>query len=594
MADQKITQLTELTYDPTSASGVTSTDVLPIVDDPGGAPVTKKVTVSNLRKRMVHNSPKNVIDDYGAVGNGDHWHGGSGTDDSGAFQAAIDDLAGVPGSTYGIGKVGRLYVPNGRTYRIANTITVPTGLEIIGIGTRNEAGSPGPATLVWGGAAGGCIMSVELNNQNLASTHLENLLFTGPASTGNQPGTGLRFRGLSGSAGSIDSTTYIRNCMFQIIQYKSGAGAVGPGEGNGLELLGGATNFNIYNSRWDHSYGYGIYIATGVRMFIGGQSTSVHANGDEDGFMFCDDEDGNTTFDIHIDSFTCEVGSGGLRTTYDLGHGPDSGANPADKKGVIRCGVNPSNLEITHKIILTNWIHAVFGSNTSHSLFQVTRTGSASSTLDRVAAGKLSAIVHQGHAINQWVASGAESDTAGRVHFVGGCVPRSLRMPGTQYGGGSTPRAFPYVQFGIGNDQTYAQIQSWINSGWFEIGGLTPMSRLFADLPTTLSDYHNRIQIWQCSDVPDGIPTGARVTTGGGSNVRKLIGHPNGSGGWNWYLDDRNTGASSYANRPTTGLYVGLRHFITDCNTTTFGAAAAGGGGNALPIIYDGSQWIVG
>lgn len=43
MADQKITALTELT---TVAGG----DLLPIVDDPGGSPVTKKITRDNLLK----------------------------------------------------------------------------------------------------------------------------------------------------------------------------------------------------------------------------------------------------------------------------------------------------------------------------------------------------------------------------------------------------------------------------------------------------------------------------------------------------------------------------------------------------------------
>lgn len=41
MADAKITQLTALT-------SVDLADVVPIVDDPGGSPITKKITVANL------------------------------------------------------------------------------------------------------------------------------------------------------------------------------------------------------------------------------------------------------------------------------------------------------------------------------------------------------------------------------------------------------------------------------------------------------------------------------------------------------------------------------------------------------------------
>lgn len=43
MADQKITQLTEVT-------DIIDTDILAVVDDPGGTPVTKKVTVANAFK----------------------------------------------------------------------------------------------------------------------------------------------------------------------------------------------------------------------------------------------------------------------------------------------------------------------------------------------------------------------------------------------------------------------------------------------------------------------------------------------------------------------------------------------------------------
>jgi len=42
MANKKITELTEL------ATAPASTDILAIVDDPGGSPVTKKITVSNF------------------------------------------------------------------------------------------------------------------------------------------------------------------------------------------------------------------------------------------------------------------------------------------------------------------------------------------------------------------------------------------------------------------------------------------------------------------------------------------------------------------------------------------------------------------
>ena len=49
MADAKITQLTELT-------SVADTDLLAIVDDPGGSPITKKITVANATAGSIKNS----------------------------------------------------------------------------------------------------------------------------------------------------------------------------------------------------------------------------------------------------------------------------------------------------------------------------------------------------------------------------------------------------------------------------------------------------------------------------------------------------------------------------------------------------------
>jgi len=38
----------------------------------------------------------------------------------------------------------------------------------------------------------------------------------------------------------------------------------------------------------------------------------------------------------------------------------------------------------------------------------------------------------------------------------------------------------------------------------------------------------------------------------------------------------------------------GARGFITDCTTTTFLATAAGGGSNAVPVVSNGTNWLVG
>jgi hypothetical protein len=39
---------------------------------------------------------------------------------------------------------------------------------------------------------------------------------------------------------------------------------------------------------------------------------------------------------------------------------------------------------------------------------------------------------------------------------------------------------------------------------------------------------------------------------------------------------------------------IGQRDFITNSNTAVFLAAAAGGGANKVPVVYDGTNWVVG
>lgn len=66
MSDKKITQLTELT---TPASN----DLLPIVDDPSGSPITKKITLDNLDLSLMNNSNSEFIvtaSNVGTTGSG--------------------------------------------------------------------------------------------------------------------------------------------------------------------------------------------------------------------------------------------------------------------------------------------------------------------------------------------------------------------------------------------------------------------------------------------------------------------------------------------------------------------------------------------
>jgi hypothetical protein len=55
------------------------------------------------------------------------------------------------------------------------------------------------------------------------------------------------------------------------------------------------------------------------------------------------------------------------------------------------------------------------------------------------------------------------------------------------------------------------------------------------------------------------------------------------------------TASTTFAGLPSAATAgAGARHFITDCNSTTFLAAAAAGGGNKVPVVSDGAQWLIG
>lgn len=55
------------------------------------------------------------------------------------------------------------------------------------------------------------------------------------------------------------------------------------------------------------------------------------------------------------------------------------------------------------------------------------------------------------------------------------------------------------------------------------------------------------------------------------------------------------TTATTYSQLPLAGAAgAGARAFITDANTTTFLATVSGNGSNAVPVVSNGSTWIVG
>ena len=57
-------------------------------------------------------------------------------------------------------------------------------------------------------------------------------------------------------------------------------------------------------------------------------------------------------------------------------------------------------------------------------------------------------------------------------------------------------------------------------------------------------------------------------------------------------LQDRTQYVGTVAKLPTGGQ--GMRAFVTDATSTTFGAAAVGGGANKVPAFHDGTGWKIG
>jgi hypothetical protein len=55
------------------------------------------------------------------------------------------------------------------------------------------------------------------------------------------------------------------------------------------------------------------------------------------------------------------------------------------------------------------------------------------------------------------------------------------------------------------------------------------------------------------------------------------------------------SGSTNFAGLPSAATAgAGARHFITDCNSTTFLAVAAGGAANKVPVVSDGTNWLIG
>lgn len=428
MADVKINLQTELTTAPTY------TDVIPLVHDPGGSPVSRRQTQRNWTKGFGHN-----VLNYGAQGNGS-------SDDTSAVQAAINAAMSADGDAVVI-------FPGQRSYKITSTLTLPSpaslagGLELIGYSGSSQSNYGEPPKIVWGGGAGGTMLDINASG-NLVGFACRNLLWAGTGT--NDPSIILRLRGAK-----LDSGTFIRDCWFRSCN------------GDAISIEVGATNFRLDGGRFDAIYGgYGLHVKTGsfVNMTIGGNLTYVGgASVQGKGFLFLD---GETAGYAH-----CTINGLHTEINQDLVESYASGTNPSDRQGIIRLGVAPASAYVQHVLEITGWQNDTDTGLKSYSCIQITSTSGTAAD-----AAKCANILIMGSSgLNNFNSSdGAALD---EIRMFGGNIPAAEHWPYLGYRAG-------FVAWGRGQDSSYEGVRHYVNTNLFHIRGLKIESSTFANRNT--------------------------------------------------------------------------------------------------------------
>jgi len=446
--------------------------------------------------------------EYGVVGDGNH-STGSGTNDTSAFQDAIDDVAAGAGT---------LLVPGNRTYIITDTLSVPPGMEIIGLGGRNGAGVHCPPTLTWMGTNnGGPVMAVETSIASIFSSKLSNILISAKVdqSTPNRPLNGLVFRNTTpGSQASCDTGTELDRVIVQATS------------GDAVQILGSATNFTMHDCRQDNitNGGYGIYCGPGTyRISITGHCTYTADSG-SGGWIFLDGEDSASEYQIDIFGVTTEInGVSALSETFA------SGTNAIDKHGIIRCGVRTATGSVSHKVRVFGWTHA-YAAGPSHSAFQV--TAASGSAEDHMRCVNL--MVFGGDGLNN--GSGSNTLSTGEVSWIGGSIPYRERPTATER---QNVRQGLMI-FNPGLDATANHVTNWINTREFYTRGLMHDARPFSEFPdsTWLTGAPDRPSVYFmfCTNVNDSVTAGTILSganTGTNGNLRPVYyRYGDGTDGW--------------------------------------------------------------
>lgn len=428
MANVKISAQTAKTTPPLH------TDILPMVQDPGGTPASRKMTQRAWTQGHGHN-----VLNYGAVGDGS-------TDDTTAIQAAINAAMGAGGDSI-------VYFPGLRGYKISSTLTLPApsssagGLVLMGLGGSSESNYGEPPKIVWFGSAGGTMLDINASG-NLVGFSCHNLLWAGRGT--NDPSIILRLRGAK-----LDSGTFIRDCWFRSCN------------GDAISIEAGATNFTIQGGRMDAIYGgYGIHAVTGsfVNMTILGNLTWVGgASVNGKGFLFLD---GETAGYAH-----CTINGLHTEINQDLVETYASGTNPSDRQGIIRLGVAPASAYVQHVLEITGWENSTQTGTKSYSCIQVT----SSSGTAAAAAMCANVLIMGASGLNNFNSSdGASTD---EVRMFGGNIPADQHWPYLGYRHG-------LVLWGHGQDSSYEGIRHYVETNLFHFRGLKIASSTYANRNT--------------------------------------------------------------------------------------------------------------
>jgi len=285
---------------------------------------------------------------FGAVGDSNHNTGG-GADDTAAIQQAYNTANAAAGL---VGFMG------GKTYRITATIDVcpdaSPPMTTVGFGAHGFNKVVMLPNIVWDGPAGGTMFDVRSSGQNIPGVLFKDIRFAGR----NIAGSAIVFRPTGTNAAKLDTGTGLDNVHM-------GAFA---GDAVRIETLG-ATNFWIVGGRWDVIAGYALYVKVASQTFL--SIRDVTWAGGTKGFVHFDAgahlvEGTNNTHYVmcHFDAIHWE--SGNLGETFP------EGATPADRRGIVACTIDPTEVIVQHHLTFTNCqILGWNSSSPSHSLVQM-------------------------------------------------------------------------------------------------------------------------------------------------------------------------------------------------------------------------------